>query len=183
MDFVDPADAKVTIFGSAIRGLSVTVNDETRRLRSTKNVQLHAEDSLLAGTWFGDELVGSADFSNCSLWQMWNNSQLTLGDSDAGLTVDITGSSYFGLVNVSSIDEHSPVLGSGAAPPVLSANGDDGSAKVVDRDGRSGREVNLARGPGSSMVDGANRMEYQAEPAAQEFERRRKGSRNSQPTP
>ena len=33
------------------------------------------------------------------------------------------------------------------------------------------------------MVDGANRMEYQAEPAAQEFERRRKGSRNSQPTP
>ena len=183
LDFVDPADAKVTIFGSAIRGLSVTVNDETRRLRSTKNVQLHAEDSLLAGTWFGDELVGSADFSNCSLWQMWNNSQLTLGDSDAGLTVDITGSSYFGLVNVSSIDEHSPVLGSGAAPPVLSANGDDGSAKVVDRDGRSGREVNLARGPGSSMVDGANRMEYQAEPAAQEFERRRKGSRNSQPTP
>lgn len=179
LDLVDPADAKVAIFGSAIRGLSVTVNDETRRLSSTRNVQLHAEDSLLAGTWFGDELVGSAIFTNCSLWQMWNNSQLATPDSDVGLEVVITESSYFGLVNVSSIDEHSPVLGSNAKPTVLSASGIDGSAKVVDRDGRSGREVNLARGQGSSMVEGANRMEYQAQPAAQEFNRRRKESATS----
>ena len=169
LDIVDPERATVVLDGSAIRGMSITVNDEDRRGPESRNVDLKATDSLLAGSWFGDELTGRLVFDNCSLWQLWNNSTLGTEGSDQGLHIEVLNCAYFGLVNAGLPDSESLVLGTVSEPEVLDVRPNDGSAELV---GGDGRHSNLTRSDGSSMVAGANRMEYQAQPAAKEFSRR-----------
>ena len=169
LDIVDPERATVVLDGSTIRGMSITVNDEDRRGPESRNVDLKATDSLLAGSWFGDELTGRLVFENCGLWQLWNNSALGAEGSVQGLHIEVSNCAYFGLVNAGNPDSESSVLGTDPTSIVFDVRPNDGSAEVIGVDSRRSR---LAKADGSSMVDGANRMEYQAQPAAKEFSRR-----------
>lgn len=71
LDITEQGAAKIHIFGSSIRGLSISrrVGDA---LGESGEVELVVQDSTLANTWFDDGLTGAAVFQNSTVWQLLN---------------------------------------------------------------------------------------------------------------
>lgn len=92
LDLVEQSGGRVEVFGSAVRGLSITrpVDDD----RVGAPLTLSVRGSKLVNTWFGDRLNGSALFENSVLWQLMNISQR--GEFD----VRVRNCPFYGLVNV-----------------------------------------------------------------------------------
>lgn len=68
LDITEQAAAKIRIFGSSIRGLSIS-----RRIGAPEEdgeIDLAVEGSVLANTWFDDRLTGTARFDNSVVWQL-----------------------------------------------------------------------------------------------------------------
>jgi Pentapeptide repeats (9 copies) len=71
LDISEQGAAKIHIFGSSIRGLSIS-----RRVRDAAgeggDIELTVQDSTLANTWFDDGLTGTAVFQDSTVWQLLN---------------------------------------------------------------------------------------------------------------
>jgi hypothetical protein len=71
LDITEQGAAKIHIFGSSIRGLSIS-----RRVGDTAglagDIELTVQESTLANTWFDDGLTGTAVFENSKVWQLLN---------------------------------------------------------------------------------------------------------------
>lgn len=71
LDISEQGAAKINIFGSSIRGLSIS-----RRVRDAAgeggDIELTVQDSTLANTWFDDGLTGTAVFQDSTVWQLLN---------------------------------------------------------------------------------------------------------------
>jgi hypothetical protein len=74
LDITEQGAAKIQIFGSSIRGLSISrqVGDVGER---AEDIQMNVQGSVLANTWFDESLTGTARFDNCVLWQLMNASE------------------------------------------------------------------------------------------------------------
>jgi Novel STAND NTPase 1/Pentapeptide repeats (9 copies) len=73
LDITEQGAAKIQIFGSSIRGLSVS-----RRIGAPAEhgeIHLTVQGSVLANTWFDEGLTGTAHFDNSVVWQLLNVSE------------------------------------------------------------------------------------------------------------
>ena len=73
LDITEQGPAKIQIFGSSIRGLSIS-----RRIGAPEEhgeIDLTVQGSVLANTWFDDGLTGTARFDNSVVWQLLNVSE------------------------------------------------------------------------------------------------------------
>lgn len=93
LDITEQAAAKIQIFGSSIRGLSIS-----RRVGDSEDhdgdIELTVQGSVLANTWFDDGLTGSAHFDNSVVWQLMNVSERT------AFQVMLDNCTHYGTVNV-----------------------------------------------------------------------------------
>jgi hypothetical protein len=73
LDITEQGPAKIQIFGSSIRGLSIS-----RRIGAEEDpgeIDLTVRSSVLANTWFDEGLTGTAHFDNSVVWQLLNVSE------------------------------------------------------------------------------------------------------------
>lgn len=73
LDITEQGAGKIQIFGSSIRGLSIS-----RRIGAPAEhgeIHLTVQGSVLANTWFDDGLTGTAHFDNSVVWQLLNVSE------------------------------------------------------------------------------------------------------------
>jgi hypothetical protein len=73
LDITEQGPAKIHIFGSSIRGLSIS-----RRIGASEEhgeIDLTVQGSVLANTWFDEGLTGTARFDNSVVWQLLNVSE------------------------------------------------------------------------------------------------------------
>lgn len=117
LDVTEQGGAKIQIFGSSIRGLSIS-----RRVGDTMaqsgDIELTVEGSVLANTWFDEGLTGYAQFDNSVVWQLLNVS------NRSAFRVTIENCTRYGVVNV----QQSPDAGQLAH---FSEDGIEGSNDVV----------------------------------------------------
>lgn len=141
---------RLSVYGSAIRGLTVTLGaaddrnadeDDGIDIDSPSVIRLDAVDAVMAETWFGTGLRGEVNLDDALVWQLVNFSDL--------IEVNITDSPSFGLVNV-----HVPQGDSDDLSEVFAESG------IIDP---HGKQALLAA-----------TMDYQSDPARGEFDRRRR---------
>lgn len=104
LDLIEHAEGqlKIDIFGSAIRGLTVT-GPATNHAGQKENFQLSSVDAVLVDVWFGDGMVGKAEFEDTIIWQMMSLSE------QADFTTEFSKCSYYGLVNVGDLSGSDPI--------------------------------------------------------------------------
>lgn len=107
LDIVEQSGGSVDVFGSAIRGLSITrkVGD----LRAGNPFRMNVRKSRLVDTWFGDRLNGEALFEDCVLWQLMNLSERDASAAPHTFDVGLENSGYYGIVNVSEPVNSTPL--------------------------------------------------------------------------
>ncbi len=99
LDLVEQSGGRVEVFGSAIRGLSVTRPVDAEQIGAPLTLKVNG--SKLVNTWFGDRLSGSARFENSVLWQLMNLSER--GSPGSGRVFEVrvhNNCRFYGLVNV-----------------------------------------------------------------------------------
>lgn len=73
LDITEQGSAKIQIFGSSIRGLSISRPIGTPEEHG--EIDLTVQGSVLANTWFDEGLTGTAHFDNSVVWQLLNASE------------------------------------------------------------------------------------------------------------
>jgi hypothetical protein len=93
LDITEQGAAKIQIFGSSIRGLSISrgVGDLGKQLG---DVQLTVQGSVLANTWFDEGLTGTARFDFSIIWQLLNVSERS------SYQVTMENCTRYGAVNI-----------------------------------------------------------------------------------
>jgi hypothetical protein len=93
LDITEQGAAKIQIFGSSIRGLSIS-----RRVgeivEQDGDIELTVKGSVLANTWFDDGLTGTAFFEDSVVWQLLN-----VSDRDR-FRVILDDCTRYGAVNI-----------------------------------------------------------------------------------
>jgi hypothetical protein len=102
LDITEQGAAKIHIFGSSIRGLSISrrVGDA---VEEAGEIELTVQDSTLANTWFDDALTGAAVFQNSTVWQLLNVSDR--------FQVVLDNCIRFGTVNIKVTSNAGPMAG------------------------------------------------------------------------
>lgn len=106
LDLVEHAggELNVDIYGSAIRGLTIT-GSSAGRSGDPVRLKVAGVDAVLANTWLGDGLEGTVEFTSAVLWHMMSLSN----QGPEQLTVRFDDCAYFGLVNVGDLDSSTPI--------------------------------------------------------------------------
>lgn len=73
LDVTEQGAAKIQIFGSSIRGLSIS--RRAGEVVEQGDIELTVKGSVLASTWFDDGLTGTALFEDSVVWQLLNVSE------------------------------------------------------------------------------------------------------------
>ena len=93
LDITEQGAAKIQIFGSSIRGLSIS-----RRIGDPEDhpgdIELTVQGSVLANTWFDEGLTGSARIDNSVVWQLLNVSERS------SYAVTLENCTRYGAVNI-----------------------------------------------------------------------------------
>jgi hypothetical protein len=100
LDITEQGPAKIQIFGSSIRGLSIS-----RRIGApdeTGEIDLTVKSSVLANTWFDDGLTGTAHFDNSVVWQLLNVSERSR------YRVTLENCTRYGAVNIEDTPDAGP---------------------------------------------------------------------------
>jgi hypothetical protein len=100
LDITEQGAAKIQIFGSSIRGLSIS-----RRMGPEEQqgeVELTVLGSVLANTWFDDGLTGTAHFDNSVVWQLLNVSECST------YRVTLENCTRYGAVNIENTENAGP---------------------------------------------------------------------------
>jgi hypothetical protein len=100
LDITEQGPARIQIFGSSIRGLSIS-----RRIGVPEEhgeIHLTVKGSVLANTWFDDGLTGTAHFDNSVVWQLLNVSQRSR------YRVTLENCTRYGAVNIEESADAGP---------------------------------------------------------------------------
>jgi hypothetical protein len=100
LDITEQGPAKIQIFGSSIRGLSIS-----RRLGvpdEDGEIDLTVKGSVLANTWFDEGLTGTAHFDNSVVWQLLNVSERSR------YRVTLENCTRYGAVNIEESADAGP---------------------------------------------------------------------------
>lgn len=100
LDITEQGPAKIQIFGSSIRGLSIS-----RRLGVPEEhgeIDLTVKSSVLANTWFDEGLSGTAHFDNSVVWQLLNVSERSR------YRVTLENCTRYGAVNIEESADAGP---------------------------------------------------------------------------
>ena len=102
LDITEQGAAKIQIFGSSIRGLSISrrVGDPEEQ---PGKIELTVQGSVLANTWFDEGLTGTARFDNSVVWQLLNVSRRSC------YRVTLENCTRYGAVNVEDITNAGPL--------------------------------------------------------------------------
>lgn len=148
VEFGEQLGGRVTLFEVAIRGLTVSPHDAERQ-RKGGDFTLTAEGSTLQNLWFSERIHGTADFTDCTVWQLFNGSddmRLKLADSE-----------YFGVIDTALAGADRFVDASTAAPGALAEAIDEARRVSGKIDFRSTRWVAGRHGVKSSKRPGLRR--------------------------
>jgi Pentapeptide repeats (9 copies) len=101
LDITEQGAAKIQIFGSSIRGLSISrgVGDTEEQLG---DIQLTVQGSVLANTWFDEGLTGTARFDYSVVWQLLNVSKRSC------YQVTMENCTRYGVVNIEDTTNAGP---------------------------------------------------------------------------
>jgi hypothetical protein len=100
LDITEQGPAKIQIFGSSIRGLSIS-----RRIGGPEDdgeIALTVKGSVLANTWFDEGLTGTAHFDNSVVWQLLNVSE------GSRYRVTLENCTRYGAVNIEESADAGP---------------------------------------------------------------------------
>ena len=100
LDITEQGPAKIQIFGSSIRGLSIS-----RRIGGPEDdgeIALTVKGSVLANTWFDEGLTGTAHFDNSVVWQLLNVSERSR------YRVTLENCTRYGAVNIEESADAGP---------------------------------------------------------------------------
>ena len=100
LDITEQDAAKIQIFGSSIRGLSIS-----RRIGAPDEhgeVHLTVQGSVLANTWFDEGLIGTAHIDNSVVWQLLNVSERSC------YRVTLENCTRYGAVNIEDTENAGP---------------------------------------------------------------------------
>ena len=100
LDITEQGPAKIQIFGSSIRGLSIS-----RRLGVPEEhgeIDLTVKGSVMANTWFDEGLTGTAHFDNSVVWQLLNVSERSR------YRVTLENCTRYGAVNIEESADAGP---------------------------------------------------------------------------
>jgi hypothetical protein len=100
LDITEQGPAKIQIFGSSIRGLSIS-----RRLGGPEEdgeIDLTVKGSVMANTWFDEGLTGTAHFDNSVVWQLLNVSERS------HYRVTLENCTRYGAVNIEESADAGP---------------------------------------------------------------------------
>ena len=100
LDITEQGPAKIQIFGSSIRGLSIS-----RRIGGPEEhgeIALTVKGSVLANTWFDEGLTGTAHFDNSVVWQLLNVSERSR------YRVTLENCTRYGAVNIEESADAGP---------------------------------------------------------------------------
>jgi hypothetical protein len=101
LDIAEQGAVTVDIFGSSIRGLSISRSPGGQV--ESGEVDLMVRKSVLANTWFDSDLSGTATFDDSQVWQLVN-----VSDAD-NFRVTITDCTRYGVVNIGDTAGAGPV--------------------------------------------------------------------------
>jgi len=100
LDITEQEAARIQIFGSSIRGLSIS-----RRIGAEEEdgeIHLTVQGSVLANTWFDEGLTGSAHIDNSVVWQLLNVSERSR------YRVTLENCTRYGAVNIEEGPDSGP---------------------------------------------------------------------------
>lgn len=111
VEFAELTEARVEVFAAALRGLTVTLpisklTDATEADAATTGksandaFRLELTESRIINAWFGPGLEGSAVFTSCRVWQLFNGS--------TAFAVTLPDSPLMGAVNIQQTDDLIP---------------------------------------------------------------------------
>lgn len=111
VEFAELTEARVEVFAAALRGLTVTlpiskltdatVTDAATTGKSADDAfRLDLTESRIINAWFGPGLEGSAVFTSCRVWQLFNGS--------TAFAVTLPDSPLMGAVNIQQTDDLIP---------------------------------------------------------------------------
>ena len=92
LDITEQGPAKIQIFGSSIRGLSISRQIATPEEHG--EIDLTVKGSVMANTWFDEGLTGTAHFDNSVVWQLLNVSE------SSRYRVTLENCTRYGAVNI-----------------------------------------------------------------------------------
>jgi hypothetical protein len=100
LDITEQGAALISIFGSSIRGLSISrrVGPEAEQ----GEIELIVQGSVLANTWFDEGLTGTARFDNSVVWQLLNVSERS------SYRVMLENCTRYGAVNIEDTENAGP---------------------------------------------------------------------------
>ncbi|MCV7126964.1 nSTAND1 domain-containing NTPase [Mycolicibacterium vanbaalenii] len=111
VEFAELTEARVEVFAAALRGLTVTlpisklkdgitVDGATAEAPTSDAFHLELTESRIINAWFGPGLQGSAVFTSCRVWQLFNGS--------TSFAVTLPDSPLMGAVNIQQADDLIP---------------------------------------------------------------------------
>lgn len=98
LEICEQRSGRFDIFAAAIRGLAVTLPVGVKP-EDGDSFTFDVRRAKVINTWFGVDLVGTARFDDCNVWQLVNASQ--------DMVIDVTNSAHVGLLNAGTIDAES----------------------------------------------------------------------------
>jgi hypothetical protein len=100
LDITEQGPAEIQIFGSSIRGLSISRQIATPE--ESGEINLTVKGSVLANTWFDEGLTGTARFDNSVVWQLLNVSERSR------YQVTLENCTRYGAVNIEESADAGP---------------------------------------------------------------------------